>query len=360
MDGFMILFFGYFSVEQLLCQRQMDPESMLRNLGFDGGPNSDESANRIPERFLVNPCAAKGIDIFQFVMTHPELQHMVYERTPPVAQPGTPTAPPMDETDSVTDNAPQQKGQCSNANVYIATDYNYNLKAGVMGNIYSDSFDRTCSRDDVFESSLELPEGLGEADADTKSLDRAKLLELSGIIPERYLIKAKKRSSVDSEDIDENVFINDFAEEQDTEEQNIAPDKLHNELLDDNSNLDNDVDDRVHEQHDVVGISGEKGKFCYTGNTSTADCHDIAVDINTAETLVGPKSQSVKPESQIVRPKSQPIKLESQALMQSESAAVECLNNNPGQLNVDDNKDDSTLDDNASSPVEYKVYETLV
>lgn len=54
-----------FSVESLLEARREDPEELLLALGF-GGQEADPVA-RIPERFLVQPSQARGVDLRRLV-----------------------------------------------------------------------------------------------------------------------------------------------------------------------------------------------------------------------------------------------------------------------------------------------------
>lgn len=59
------------SVESLLEARREDPEELLLALGFGGPVRSDNPVSRIPERFLVQPSQARGVDMRRFV-THQE------------------------------------------------------------------------------------------------------------------------------------------------------------------------------------------------------------------------------------------------------------------------------------------------
>ena len=67
-----------FSVEQFLSDREMDPEKMLKSLGFGFSPDTDLSCGRIPDRFLLSPSSADGIDMFKFVLHHPDLHHLLW------------------------------------------------------------------------------------------------------------------------------------------------------------------------------------------------------------------------------------------------------------------------------------------
>lgn len=67
-----------FSVEQFLYEREMDPEKLLKNLGFGFSPDSDTSCGRIPDRFLLSPSSAGGIDLYQFVLQNPDLHHLLW------------------------------------------------------------------------------------------------------------------------------------------------------------------------------------------------------------------------------------------------------------------------------------------
>ncbi|XP_052234698.1 uncharacterized protein LOC127847111 isoform X3 [Dreissena polymorpha] len=60
-------------VEQILCQREMDPETVLRNLGFDGS-SADDPLNRIPDRFLAHQRLLQETSLAQYLLSHPELQ----------------------------------------------------------------------------------------------------------------------------------------------------------------------------------------------------------------------------------------------------------------------------------------------
>lgn len=59
------------SVESLLEARREDPEELLLALGFGGPVRNENPVSRIPERFLVQPSQARGVDMRRFV-THQE------------------------------------------------------------------------------------------------------------------------------------------------------------------------------------------------------------------------------------------------------------------------------------------------
>ena len=56
----------------------MDPEKMLKNLGFGFSPDTDISCGRIPDRFLLGDSSASGIDLYKFVLHHPDLHHLLW------------------------------------------------------------------------------------------------------------------------------------------------------------------------------------------------------------------------------------------------------------------------------------------
>ena len=56
----------------------MDPEKLLKNLGFGFSVDSDISYGRIPDRFLLTPSSAGGIDLYKFVLHHPDLHHLLW------------------------------------------------------------------------------------------------------------------------------------------------------------------------------------------------------------------------------------------------------------------------------------------
>ena len=65
-------------MEQFLTERETDPEKMLKSLGFGFNPDEDISYGRIPDRFLLNPSSAGGIDLYEFVLHHPDLHHLLW------------------------------------------------------------------------------------------------------------------------------------------------------------------------------------------------------------------------------------------------------------------------------------------
>ena len=65
-------------MEQFLYERETDPEKMLKSLGFGFSPDADVSYGRIPDRFLLSPSSAGGIDLYQFVLHHPDLHHLLW------------------------------------------------------------------------------------------------------------------------------------------------------------------------------------------------------------------------------------------------------------------------------------------
>ena len=65
-------------MEQFLYERETDPEKMLKSLGFGFNPDADVSYGRIPDRFLLSPSSAGGIDLYQFVLHHPDLHHLLW------------------------------------------------------------------------------------------------------------------------------------------------------------------------------------------------------------------------------------------------------------------------------------------
>ena len=65
-------------MEQFLSDREMDPEKMLKSLGFGFSPDTDLSCGRIPDRFLLSPSSADGIDMYKFVLHHPDLHHLLW------------------------------------------------------------------------------------------------------------------------------------------------------------------------------------------------------------------------------------------------------------------------------------------
>ena len=56
----------------------MDPEKLLKDLGFGFSVDSDISYGRIPDRFLLTPSSAGGIDLYKFVLHHPDLHHLLW------------------------------------------------------------------------------------------------------------------------------------------------------------------------------------------------------------------------------------------------------------------------------------------
>ena len=75
---FIYVYLLCYSVEQFLSDREMDPEKMLKNLGFGFSPDTDLSCGRIPDRFLLSPSSADGIDLYKFVLNHPDLHHLLW------------------------------------------------------------------------------------------------------------------------------------------------------------------------------------------------------------------------------------------------------------------------------------------
>ncbi|KAK3593488.1 hypothetical protein CHS0354_037009 [Potamilus streckersoni] len=66
------------SVEMILHDREMDPEDVLKNLGFCGKElETDTSFARVPDRFFLTSSAATGIDQVQIVWDHPEIHHLI-------------------------------------------------------------------------------------------------------------------------------------------------------------------------------------------------------------------------------------------------------------------------------------------
>ncbi|XP_060566792.1 uncharacterized protein LOC132725635 isoform X2 [Ruditapes philippinarum] len=64
-------------VDQLLCQREMDPEMLLTSLGFAGGAQTDDALGRVPDRFLLSQAVKPGVDQLQLMVNHPELHHLI-------------------------------------------------------------------------------------------------------------------------------------------------------------------------------------------------------------------------------------------------------------------------------------------
>ncbi|XP_053385662.1 uncharacterized protein LOC123538351 [Mercenaria mercenaria] len=64
-------------VDQLLYQREMDPEMLLTSLGFAGGAQTDDALSRVPDRFFINQAVKPGVDQYQLMMNHPELHHLL-------------------------------------------------------------------------------------------------------------------------------------------------------------------------------------------------------------------------------------------------------------------------------------------
>lgn len=67
------------SVEQFLFEREMDPEKLLKNLGFGFSADTDVSYGRIPDRFLLSGSSAGGIDLYKFILHHPDLHHLLWK-----------------------------------------------------------------------------------------------------------------------------------------------------------------------------------------------------------------------------------------------------------------------------------------
>ncbi|KAL3854412.1 hypothetical protein ACJMK2_013682 [Sinanodonta woodiana] len=66
------------SVEMILQDREMDPEDVLKSLGFCGKEDeTDVSFARVPDRFFLTSSAATGIDQVRIVWDHPEIHHLI-------------------------------------------------------------------------------------------------------------------------------------------------------------------------------------------------------------------------------------------------------------------------------------------
>jgi len=199
-----------FSVEQLLSQREMDPETVLSNLGFGRGPVVDEDMLRIPDRFLQQSRVKQGTNFQQYLLSHADTHPSYLPAMSPSSLPVTPGSPlvhssPVHFTHSgsrepvkeevVEIAAPKGKGQLQNLDSYFSNS---------LPSLQSDS--------DIYNTEFKTEvSDVNKENEDVKLLHSSRLLELSGIVPERYLIKSPKAklkfgSNSESQDYLENVL----------------------------------------------------------------------------------------------------------------------------------------------------------
>lgn len=180
-------------MDQILYQREMDPELLLNNLGFGGGINVDDSLARIPDRFLQNQLQRRHADLQDFLLNHPQYGSLFPGMSPspvmgssPFVQNGSQEYEDPDHTDMTdrTENqSPKVKGQCSD---------NLDLDQGYVQG--QEIKDLKCSMSKFSENqktTSEEPENnVLNHDTDLSSnIVHSSRLEQCGIIPERYLIK---------------------------------------------------------------------------------------------------------------------------------------------------------------------------
>ena len=174
----------------------MDPEVLLNNLGFGGAGGFDDSMIRVPDRFIHSQMQKQQEDLQEFLQTHPEYKHLIPSMaSSPVQGPGSfmqRTSPDTEEPayrdspDGAENQSPISQGQCN--------DRNLNIDQG-----YIETSDEHPNLNKTFEhlqdSCMNDQEGSGMK-SDVKN--SSKLLELCGIVPERYLIKSGKVVESDS------------------------------------------------------------------------------------------------------------------------------------------------------------------
>lgn len=174
----------------------MDPELLLNSLGFGGGAGFDDSLARVPDRFVQNHLKKQNAELQEFLLTHPEYAQLVPGMAGSMPLKGTSgymqrTSPDMEEPaySDLPDGAENQqsigKGQCFDK-------VSSNLDISSQN---SDAQSDLCITRDIQEDNQE-DSGSGVT---TDVKNKSKLLELCGIVPERYLIKsAKTTESSDS------------------------------------------------------------------------------------------------------------------------------------------------------------------
>lgn len=182
------------SVEQFLNQREMDPETLLNNLGFGIGPTTEDPLYKIPDRFLLDQRTTRGINLYEFVLSHPELHHLlpIWEKQCPMKRnsPGVGAGSNMQSMSNGTGHQKQEstKGQSTNPNLFIVTE------SDLIAEINKAESDYPYLGWENLDEGNEKIDELNDTD---KAIDKGKLLELCGIVPERYIINAarEKRSS---------------------------------------------------------------------------------------------------------------------------------------------------------------------
>lgn len=168
----------------------MDPELLLSNLGFGGGIQSDDTLSRIPDRFLLNQSAAPGVDQYQLVVNHPELHHLLPVMGTSQLMQGSAHMMPetshisteknQDLVDSASGNQEPRKGQLTSLDNFVEYDIDSDPD---NENVNKDIPERFISGT---ENNPEIP-------------NSSRILELCGIVPERYLIKSSKTKLGNSE-----------------------------------------------------------------------------------------------------------------------------------------------------------------
>jgi hypothetical protein len=157
----------------------MDPEMLLTSLGFAGGAQTDDTLGRVPDRFLLSQAVKPGVDQYQLMVNHPELQHLIPVMGTSQLRQGTSHMMPEtslvnaaeDHVDGGAGNHEKRKGQLINL-----------CNKGTNADANLENFDK-----DIpirFVNSNENNE--------EKIPNKSRILELCGIVPERYLITNSK------------------------------------------------------------------------------------------------------------------------------------------------------------------------
>lgn len=212
----------YFSVDQLLSQREMDPELLLNNLGFGSGMQDDDTMTRVPDRFFLNLVRSPAVDQYELMLNHPELHHLLnypeLHHLLPVPVMGTnqlmhgsgqlaADSEPIhrnnvDVVDSgagnQSENQQPRKGQLPNTNVLLET--NVDIEPDLDNN--NKCYARTeHNNHNVRET---VPHS-------------SRLLELCGIVPERYLIKNSRINTSAGSDEGMSIAIVEEGEDEESE-----------------------------------------------------------------------------------------------------------------------------------------------
>ena len=164
----------------------MDPEMLLTSLGFAGGSQTDDSLSRVPDRFFLSQAVKPGADQYHLMVNHPELHHLIPVMGTSQLRQGTSHVMPEtshvtaaeDHVDSGEGTSEKRKGQLNTLN-------------NINGNTDADF--------ENLDKDIPVRFVNGNENNQEQVPVKSRILELCGIVPERYLIT---NSKVKSENVD--------------------------------------------------------------------------------------------------------------------------------------------------------------